>query len=82
MKYIVVKPFVDLGVFKQPGDYVEADDTRAAKLRAMGLIGGQYEQSIERAVPMEPEIKQAIIKPKPLKKKRDKVRGGLNGYPG
>ncbi len=51
MKYIVIKPFRDISGFKMPGESIELDDTRAAKLRIMGLIGGR----IERAVKVEPD---------------------------
>jgi len=63
MKYTVIKPFQDLTGFKQAGDPVELDDWRAAKLRRMGLIGGRYEQPIQAAVIVEPEIREAVIKP-------------------
>jgi len=63
MKYTVIKPFQDLTGFKQVGDPVELDDWRAAKLRRMGLIGGRYEQPIQTAVIVEPEIREAVIKP-------------------
>ena len=63
MKYTVIKPFQDLTGFKQVGDPVELDDWRAAKLRRMGLIGGRYEQPIQTAVIVEPEIRKAVIKP-------------------
>ena len=63
MKYTVIKPFQDLTGFKQAGDPVELDDWRAAKLRRMGLIGGRYEQPIQTAVIVEPEIRKAVIKP-------------------
>lgn len=63
MKYTVIKPFKDLTGFKQAGDPVELDDWRAAKLRRMGLIGGRYEQPIQTAVIVEPEIREAVIKP-------------------
>ena len=67
MKYTVIKPFQDLTGFKQAGDPVELDDWRAAKLRRMGLIGGRYEQPIQTAVIVEPEIREAVIKA-PVKK--------------
>ena len=63
MQYIVLKPFQDVTGFKQTGDPVELDDWRAAKLRRMGLIGGRYEQPIQTAVIVEPEIREAVIKP-------------------
>ena len=63
MQYIVIKPFQDITGFKQVGDPVELDDWRAAKLRRMGLIGGRYEQPIQTAVIVEPEIREAVIKP-------------------
>ena len=63
MQYIVVKPFQDITGFKQTGDPVELDEWRAAKLRRMGLIGGRYEQPIQTAVIVEPEIREAVIKP-------------------
>ena len=63
MQYIVIKPFQDITGFKQVGDPVELDDWRAAKLRRMGLIGGRYEQPIQTAVILEPEIREAVIKP-------------------
>jgi hypothetical protein len=63
MTYIVLRPFKDISGFKQAGDPVELDDWRAAKLRRMGLIGGRYEQPIQTAVIVEPEIREAVIKP-------------------
>jgi len=63
VQYIVLKPFQDVTGFKQAGDPVELDDWRAAKLRHMGLIGGRYEQPIQTAVIVEPEIREAVIKP-------------------
>lgn len=63
MKYLVIRPFNELGVFKRPGDYVEADDQRAAQLRSMGLIGGRYQEPIDTAVPKAP-IRKAIKKTK------------------
>ena len=63
MQYIVVKPFQDITGFKQTGDPVELDDWRAARLRRMGLIGGRYEQPTQTAVIVEPEIREAVIKP-------------------
>lgn len=63
MQYIVIKPFQDITGFKQVGDSVELDAWRAAKLRRMGLIGGRYEQPIQTAVIVEPEIREAVIKP-------------------
>jgi hypothetical protein len=68
MRYIVTQPFNDLGTFRCPGDFVDADDARAAKLRAMGLIGGAY---VEHAIPQAP-IEAATTKKanrKPLQKK-------------
>ncbi|MDD3899062.1 MAG: hypothetical protein PHE82_08970, partial [Syntrophomonadaceae bacterium] len=65
MKYIVIKQFSDMGTPKQPGDYVEADDTRAAKLRRMGLIGGRYELPIQTV-----DIKEYPKKPAAAKKKK------------
>jgi len=64
MKYIVIKAFNDgLTGFKDVGSSIELDDWRAAKLRRMGLIGGRYEQPIQTAVIVEPEIREAVIKP-------------------
>ena len=64
MKYIVIKAFNDdLTGFKAVGSSIELDDWRAAKLRRMGLIGGRYEQPIQTAVVVEPEIREAVIKP-------------------
>ena len=64
MKYIVIKAFNDgLTGFKDVGSPIELDDWRAAKLRRMGLIGGRYEQPIQTAVIVEPEIREAVIKP-------------------
>ena len=64
MKYIVIKAFNDgLTGFKDVGSPIELDDWRAAKLRRMGLIGGRYEQPIQTAVIVEPEILEAVIKP-------------------
>lgn len=64
MKYIVIKAFNDdLTGFKAVGSSIELDDWRAAKLRRMGLIGGRYEQPIQTAVIVEPEIREAVIKP-------------------
>ena len=64
MKYIVIKAFNDgLTGFKAVGSSIELDAWRAAKLRRMGLIGGRYEQPIQTAVIVEPEIREAVIKP-------------------
>ena len=64
MKYIVIKAFNDgLTGFKAVGSSIELDDWRAARLRRMGLIGGRYEQPIQTAVIVEPEIREAVIKP-------------------
>jgi len=64
MKYIVIKAFNDgLTGFKDVGSSIELDDWRAARLRRMGLIGGRYEQPIQTAVIVEPEIREAVIKP-------------------
>ncbi len=64
MKYIVIKAFNDgLTGFKDVGSPIELDDWRAARLRRMGLIGGRYEQPIQTAVIVEPEIREAVIKP-------------------
>ena len=64
MKYTVIKAFNDgLTGFKAVGSSIELDDWRAAKLRRMGLIGGRYEQPIQTAVIVEPEIREAVIKP-------------------
>ena len=64
MKYIVIKAFNDgLTGFKAVGSSIELDDWRAAKLRRMGLIGGRYEQPIQTAVIVEPEIREVVIKP-------------------
>ena len=64
MEYIVIKAFNDgLTGFKEVGSYIELDDWRAARLRRMGLIGGRYEQPIQTAVIVEPEIREAVIKP-------------------
>ena len=64
MKYTVIKPFNDgLTGFKAVGSPIELDDWRAARLRRMGLIGGRYEQPIQTAVIVEPEIREAVIKP-------------------
>lgn len=56
MKYIVIKPFQDITGFKLPGEPIELDNDRAAKLRTNGLIGGKYEENqlaepIEKAIP-------------------------------
>lgn len=45
MKYIVIKPFRDISGFKSPGETIELDDNRAAKLRSQGLIGGVVKKS-------------------------------------
>ena len=64
MKYVVIKAFNDgLTGFKDVGSPIELDDWRAARLRRMGLIGGRYEQPIQTAVIVEPEIREAVIKP-------------------
>jgi len=64
MKYKVIRAFNDgLTGFKAVGSSIELDDWRAAKLRRMGLIGGRYEQPIQTAVIVEPEIREAVIKP-------------------
>jgi len=64
MKYIVIKAFNDgLTGFKDVGSPIELDDWRAARLRRMGLIGGRYEEPIQTAVIVEPEIREAVIKP-------------------
>lgn len=59
-RYVVIQPFIDLGTFRRPGDIVEADDERAAKLRSMGLIGGTV---IEAAVVEPPENAMKVTKP-------------------
>ncbi len=65
-KYIVIRPFSDMGVFRKSGGCIETDDNRAAKLRAMGLIGGLYEASVleapEKAIKAE---KDTAITPIP-----------------
>jgi len=63
MKYLVIRPFNELGVFKRPGDYVEVEDYRAAQLRSMGLIGGRYQEPIETAVPKK-SVRKAIKRTK------------------
>ena len=47
MKYIVIKPFQDISGFKMPGESIELDTSRAAKLRVNGLIGGEFKSPIE-----------------------------------
>ena len=39
MLYTVVRSFNDLNVAKLPGEPIELDNDRAAKLRKLGLIG-------------------------------------------
>ena len=63
MKYIVSKPFKHDSGYKMSGETVELSDELAAKYRALGLIGGRYEQPIQTAVIVEPEIREAVIKP-------------------
>lgn len=73
MKYIVTQPFNDLGTFRQPGDIVEADDARAAKLRAMGLIGKAEDPEVarlEEIVAIYPESKEI---PKQLENAKKKT---------
>lgn len=65
MKYLVIKTFNDCGTVRVPGDTIELDDTRAAKLRRYGLIG-RYEQPIRTAVPIE-EKREAIVRTKAKK---------------
>ena len=51
------------GSFRRPGDTIEADGTRAAKLHQYGFIGGKVET--EKIEPQEKAIKE-----KPKNKKR------------
>lgn len=44
MRYQVIKPFSNMGVVVMPGDFVECDSARAAKLRRLGLIGGAVKE--------------------------------------
>ncbi len=71
MRHVVLKPFVDLGVYRAPGDTMEADADRAAKLRKLGLIGDPVVDPttapiIETAAVEAPENAAA---PKPRKRK-------------
>jgi len=76
MQFKVNRAFKFNGIIRMPGQIVELDIERAARLRSMGLIG-QAEQAIspptERAVAPKPE--QAVKRPtekriyKPRKKK-------------
>lgn len=45
IKYIVIKPFNNLGAVVMPGDSVECDTGRASKLRRLGLIGGVVKEA-------------------------------------
>lgn len=63
MKYTVIRPFSESGVFLNIGDFVEADNERAARLRLLGLIGGRYQDPIDTAVPKAP-MRKAIKKTK------------------
>jgi hypothetical protein len=57
-KYVCAKIFRDYdGAWKHPGDPVEADDSRAAKLRYNKLIGGQYVESPAAKSVTKPEAK-------------------------
>lgn len=61
LQYIVIKTFQSIEGVKIPGETIELDDARAAKLRSRGLIGGAFK---------EPEIKQTEDKEvKPVKEK-------------
>ncbi|MDD4780355.1 MAG: hypothetical protein PHT02_07105 [Tissierellia bacterium] len=75
MQYIVIKSFNDMGTYKQIGDYVVADDGRAAKLRRMGLIGGQFKdiKSFEEVKDIKPfeEVKKQKTKEKTIEKTKN-----------
>lgn len=74
MRHVVLKPFVDLGVYRAPGDTMEADADRAAKLRKLGLIGDPVADpttapTVEAAA-VEPPENAAAPKPRKRKTKR------------
>lgn len=84
MKYLVIKPFRDISGFKMPGDHIELSDDRAAKLRAIGLIGGTYKApgkaipaksddeavaNLEELIGIYPESKELPKKLEAVKKK-------------
>ncbi len=75
MRYLVVKAFSDCGTVRVPGDTIELDDSRAAKLRRYGLIG-RYEQPIRTAVPVE-EIREAVIKTPAKSAKKKPAKKGV-----
>lgn len=67
IKYIVIKPFNNLGAVVMSGDFVECDPGRASKLRRLGLIGGVV---VEHAVAPAQGVEKAIapkVKPKAVK---------------
>lgn len=71
MKYIVIKQFNDLTGFKLPGESIELDDVRAAKLRAQGLIGGVWKDEPKHEITPEKleELKKIYPESKVIEKK-------------
>ena len=76
-EYKVVKPFIDLGVTRNIGDTVQVDNSRAAKLRRYGLIGGIEQAVIQVEKPKEQveekaniEVKEKAVAAAKPKKKR------------
>lgn len=76
MKYTVIKPFHDISGFKIPGESIELDNNRAAKLRYNGLIGGlpivpkaETSEEITQLAGIYPESKIFAEKAKKAKKK-------------
>ncbi|HRC81347.1 MAG TPA: hypothetical protein PLF27_08165 [Sedimentibacter sp.] len=77
MKYVVIKPFNDITGFKIPGESIELDDARAAKLRAQGLIGGVWKDEPKPSEPTLEELeklKEEIHPEKVIKKKIEASR--------
>ena len=82
MKYTVVKPFKNIdGSFLKPGDTIEADNGRAAALRANGLIGSLTVNPQEMArlpVPETASVEppETAVQPKPKAKAKPKKKAG------
>lgn len=59
MLYRVIKQFNDLSGIKMPGESIELDNDRAAKLRKNRLIGGLYTEKIEK---VEEKVNEEVVK--------------------
>lgn len=77
LEYVVIKHFNDITGFKIPGESIELDDARAAKLRAQGLIGGVWKDEPKPSEPTLEELekpKEEIHPEKVIKKKIEASR--------